>query len=479
LTDGRPDAVVLGGGLAGLLTALALAQAGLAVEILERDASPDAQTAEEAFRTWVRPGVPQFRMQHGWRSPMWALLEQRLPDVASELIEAGAEARSLLDELFPGETTEADRQLVQLHCRRPVLEWVLRRAAVRDPRIRLREGSPVVSWDAAQTREGQVRVMGVRTATRSIEAPLFIDCMGRRSPTPKWIEDTIGVRPPQDLNDCNLVYYCRFYRAKDEFILPRPTSVSGSIAGNTGYLVYAVVPSDSRTFGILLSIPPWDRDLKIIREADVFHTVAANFAPLREWLAMGDPISSVHAMGGLQNRIREFRTDGHPFCDNMAHIGDSICHTNPTLGLGGTVAAEDAFAFADVLAGAADPNSAIEYHLVGRQSRLRDIFKSSSELDELRTAEWHGLDTSNEKFTNVRYLQKTLMPAGVRDLAVGRALLRRLNLIDPLDAIWESNDIRARAEAAVRSDPPRPSAAPSRENVLSDAGLVPRGTASA
>jgi 2-polyprenyl-6-methoxyphenol hydroxylase-like FAD-dependent oxidoreductase len=68
------DVVVLGGGPTGLGTAILLAQKGLEVVVLDRDeAAPD--DPEEAWASWQRRSVGQFRLVHFIQPGGRALLE--------------------------------------------------------------------------------------------------------------------------------------------------------------------------------------------------------------------------------------------------------------------------------------------------------------------------------------------------------------------------------------------------------------------
>ena len=54
---------VIGGGVSGLGTALALARRGHEVTVVERDHTPMPTSADEAF-DWDRRGAPQVRHSH-------------------------------------------------------------------------------------------------------------------------------------------------------------------------------------------------------------------------------------------------------------------------------------------------------------------------------------------------------------------------------------------------------------------------------
>ena len=56
--------LVLGGGVAGLATALATGRAGHDVVLVERDTDSPVGAAAEVFESWQRTGVAQFARGH-------------------------------------------------------------------------------------------------------------------------------------------------------------------------------------------------------------------------------------------------------------------------------------------------------------------------------------------------------------------------------------------------------------------------------
>src|SRR4051812_47466185 len=61
---GSDRVIILGSGMAGLATALALKGSGKQVLVLERDEHAIVADAKTAFETWQRPGVPQLHHTH-------------------------------------------------------------------------------------------------------------------------------------------------------------------------------------------------------------------------------------------------------------------------------------------------------------------------------------------------------------------------------------------------------------------------------
>ena len=71
----------MGGGVCGLAGGMILARDGHEVTVLERDAAPVPESVEEAWETWARDGVTQFRLAHFLAPAGRAVLEEELPDV--------------------------------------------------------------------------------------------------------------------------------------------------------------------------------------------------------------------------------------------------------------------------------------------------------------------------------------------------------------------------------------------------------------
>ena len=58
--------LVIGAGIAGLSTALALGPTGRQVIVLERDDRPPEGDTHDAFRDWKRSGVGHLRQSHAF-----------------------------------------------------------------------------------------------------------------------------------------------------------------------------------------------------------------------------------------------------------------------------------------------------------------------------------------------------------------------------------------------------------------------------
>src|SRR6266487_423245 len=86
--------VIIGGGMAGLASALALKHSGRQVLVIERDDEPAEMAPEAAFESWRRPGVPQLHHTHIFLARLRTILRDQHPELLAELEQAGITASS-------------------------------------------------------------------------------------------------------------------------------------------------------------------------------------------------------------------------------------------------------------------------------------------------------------------------------------------------------------------------------------------------
>jgi 2-polyprenyl-6-methoxyphenol hydroxylase-like FAD-dependent oxidoreductase len=178
--------LVLGGGVAGLGSALTLSEAGHDVTVVERDETTLPASPDEAFEHWPRRGAPQVRHSHAFLARLRNLLRDRQPQLLADLLAAGATelrfTETLPDTLTDRSPMPGDEDLVALACRRTTFEWVLRREVMEARGVRLVQG-------AVDGLEGSpVRITGARLSGGDVlRADWVVDATGRRSPLPAWL----------------------------------------------------------------------------------------------------------------------------------------------------------------------------------------------------------------------------------------------------------------------------------------------------
>jgi 2-polyprenyl-6-methoxyphenol hydroxylase-like FAD-dependent oxidoreductase len=465
------NVIVVGGGVAGLGTALVLARRGHEVTVIERDHTPMPSSADEAF-AWDRRGAPQVRHSHAFLAKLRNLLVSNYSDVYEALLREGATEMRFGDDLptemvgFVPQPDDAD--LVMLACRRTTFEWVLRRAALAEGRVTFRTGVGVAGVVASQTPEGSTLVTGVRLADGTeLAADLVVGANGRRSAVPDWLT-AVGARSaPEEVEDTGIVYFSRFYRIRDGHEYPPR---SGPIGGDLGYVKYGVFVGDNRTFSVTLATPTDDGELRrILADPVIFDSAARQLVATAPWLdGRAEPITDeVHVMAGLLNRWRDFVIDGEPIALGLLAVGDAVLCTNPLYGRGCSSAFWGAHLIAGAMSEHPDDMRAIA---LAYDAALRDEiypwYKATVEQDgearrvaaALLAGDDPDSDTTDPRTFMRGVFRDGLLPAMRSDPVVLRAFFRSFNLLTAPDAMAKDPDLGARVFAVWQDRDNRPAA---------------------
>ena len=423
--------VVVGAGIGGLGTALALSRAGMRVTLIERDDTPLPESVEAAF-DWDRRGAPQVRHSHGFAARMHRVLGSRFPDVLDELREAGAVEHDL-GAMLTDDVRGDINDLKVIAARRTTYEWVLRRATLRSPLVDLRVGVAVESLLAdAGSEDRPTRVIGVGLADGSqVLADAVVASTGMRSDLTRWLEPH-GVVIPEVVAETGITYLTRFYRLRPGRSLP------GGIlqtASRRAGLSYSCVEADNGTFSITIAVESTDRELRRhLLGAGPFEAVC-RLLPGIDTLTDPDvatAITEVHGMGGLINRLRQFLdAHGRPRVLGFHALGDAHTTTNPLYGRGCSLAMVQAIVLSDAFVD--HPSDAVARALAYEEASAREIepwYHFAVDGDALRGAEQP--DAHDPRFT-----LHDLLRAGTAEPALLPKTLRALTLLDTPDSLAE------------------------------------------
>ncbi len=451
--------VVVGGGIAGLGTALACARDGHEVTILERDDTPMPNDADTAF-DWKRTGAPQVRHSHAFLARLRKVLRERAPDVLDALLDAGAAeipfTENLPETLTDREPRPGDDELVAIVCRRTTFEWVLRRLVLAEPHVTLRHGVAASSLDA---EAGAVpRVTGVDGRP----ADLVVDARGPRSSSDDWLS-AIGAQPVrEELHESGIVYFSRFYRVNPGVVLP---SFAGPVAADLGYLKYAIFLGDNDTFSVTYAIESDDEELRrALVDPHAFEIVAGAVGGIAPWRAEGvaEPTTSVHVMAGLRNRYRPLVDEhGEPIVHGFVAAGDAALCTNPLYGRGCSLAFVHAFGLADALRRHPDDPAAFGRAFAEFTAReLVPWFRSAVLQDSQARAMHEELPSEDPRAFMQAVFRDGLLPAMRTSPAVFRAFLRWFNLLVTPEALMEDPEVVGDVLAAYQDRDNHPAPVP-------------------
>ncbi len=473
--------VIVGGGVAGLGSALTLAGSGHDVTVVERDEVTLPATPDEAFVGWARRGAPQVRHSHAFLARLRNLLRDRQPHLLADLLAAGATelrfTERLPDEMADTSVFPGDEDLVALACRRTTFEWVLRRDALESKGVRLVQGA-VVGLTA--TDGGAVpHVAGVRLADGStMPADWVVDASGRRSPLPAWLADLGGPPLEEREEDTGIVYSSRFYRLRRGAELP---PMVGMTAGDLGYLKFAVFVGDNDTYSITFGVPTEDAALRSLLREPGFTVAAASIPALAQWVdpTIADPLTGVEVMARLLNRSRRFLHDGDegvvPVATGLVAVGDAHTCTNPLYGRGCSLGFVSAHLLAEAIERCGDDPVAMALAYEGAMAREVQPWYRASVAQDRQDRSARGIEVPDDDEgqldgaagvsgldpDSVRSLLRDgLFPAVRTDPVVFRAFLRTFNLLDPPDRIMRDPDVLARVLAVWQDRANRPDLAP-------------------
>ena len=166
--------VVLGGGVAGLASALLLARDGHEVIIVERDEFVTGSPLESV--TWPRKGVAHFHQPHAFMPRGRLELSTHFPDVFASLVAHGATDVDMRRKL-PGTALPGDADLQYFAVRRPLIEWAFRDALSRQSNLTVRTNEIVTGLRVMNGRmngqQSQGEVAGVGQIFTVADAHLF------------------------------------------------------------------------------------------------------------------------------------------------------------------------------------------------------------------------------------------------------------------------------------------------------------------
>jgi 2-polyprenyl-6-methoxyphenol hydroxylase-like FAD-dependent oxidoreductase len=443
--------VIIGGSIAGLGAAIGLAQEGFHVTVVERELGPDTDDGDEAFQSWDRRHVPQFRQGHIFQARARNVLHQHAAEVVEWLANDGIETVNFFKLLAPPELwTPADDDFDSLLTRRPAFELALRRVAEAEPGVVFR--CPASAADLLFVDGEIVTVRGVRLDDGSeLPAEVVLDCSGRRTSVPRWLARA-GASITEDSQDCGITYFSRYFR-----LAPGSAMPMFAILGVNQEIPKAMqvigFPGDKGAFGVCLAPRAGDEELRVLRHNWAWEAAANAVPSVHPWIGPLNafPITDVEVMTGHRNIRRHYVNDGEPLVLGLLAVGDSLCTTNPTYGWGASMALTYAFSAVEALT--AHPGDLRGAALAYEESVAPEadaVYRESAAMDRARIYRWEGLavpDGDREEVERQDLIGRGVGYGATRDPVLGRAFLRRSNLLDRPDAVLDDPEVVARATA--------------------------------
>jgi 2-polyprenyl-6-methoxyphenol hydroxylase-like FAD-dependent oxidoreductase len=441
---GRSHAVVIGGSMAGLLTARVLAAHFDRVTIVERDSFPDGPE--------FRKGVPQSRHVHVLLGRGQQLLEHFFPGLLADLAANGAPTIMWPTEmlwLMPAgwcERFSPGQPFISMS--RELLEWCVRRRLGASPRVTFVPDHDVtgliasVDGQAIAGIEHRMRGQGADGLGPSerLPADLVVDASGRGSHTPHWLK-ALGYEPPAETHINSFLAYASRYYAPPEgfnadwkglFFNAKPPSLPRGgalfpVEGGRWLVTLAGIGNES---------PPTD-------DAGFLEFARGLRSPiLYEAIKHARPLSPVAGYRRTENQFRHYeRLRRWP--ERLLVTGDAACAFNPIYGQGMSVAAVDALALHRCLR--AQDQRQPGGDLSGLARRYQKAVAESSATpwlmatgEDLRYPTTVGATPGVVTRLLHRYLDRVNL-AATSNVGVNRAFGQVLNLLAPPSILFRPN----------------------------------------
>ncbi|GAA1117479.1 SgcJ/EcaC family oxidoreductase [Streptomyces javensis] len=432
------SALVLGGGMAGLLAAAALVEYVDTITVVERDRLPDGPE--------VRKGVPQGRHLHGLQSSGVQAMDTLLPGTMEGLFAAGAHRVAMPTQAlfygphgwmrqYPGEhfTVGASRALA---------EHIVRRALLGHAHVRILEGAEATGLmgDAGRVSGAHIRHRGTG-ARESVDADLVIDATGRGSRAPQWLSELGLPEVPATVVDAGLAYASRVIRPPDEATGRRfpLIALQGDPRSGAPARIGGMMLIEDGTWMVTLAgtrgaHPPLDEEGFLRFAQTLRHPL------MSELISQGTPMSRISGFQNTANHRRHYdklRTRPTGFLV----FGDATTTFNPLYGQGVTAAALSAVTLREELA-----RGPLDEEGYGRTQeaviRATDIAWAMASNEDLRYPGTTGPAPTARRKVLQRCSDRLRITAAC-DPVASQALFKALTLTTPPREVFNARTLRA------------------------------------
>ena len=436
-------ALVLGGSVAGMCAAQALAGFFERVTVVDRDLLPTDGTNRKA--------VPQGTQLHLLLARGAVDMDLLFPGLLADLRSCGVPVLSDFSTMHldvAGHVQRRDASVGRpLYLpTRPFLESRLRSRMADNVAIRQETEVLGLVGDSGRVTGARVRSRG---AAAELAADLVVDATGRGGRCVTWLRDLGVPAPPEEHLDVDIVYSAGTVRmpippgADQAFLLAatprRPWGLGILRQEDDRWMVNA--------YGYAGHHPGGDQDSLMALARVATPTYWYRALQTAQWCG---PVVTMHFPRTVRRRYD--RHSGLP--EGLLVMGDALCSFNPIYAQGMTVAAIEALRLRRCVVESLE-GVGRRFHAATRRE-LDTVWRLG--LGDLR---YPGVTGSRPSYLGPlnRYVE-AVQAAGARDPRVTRTFWRVAGLLDPPQHLFHPRVITAAARHGLRVRPAQPTAAP-------------------
>lgn len=419
-------AIVIGAGVAGLLSARVLADYFREVVVIERD----FRTAQPAFRR----GAPQGQHAHLLLDTGMRIIERYFPGIRAALIHAGAtNLNAGLDIRHRQDGIRRPEYLSEfsaLSISRPVLEWHLAGRLRQLPNVDIVQGSAVRKIDCVGSQVVGVHLTAAtsRFDRQYLSGSLVIDASGRGSWTTAMLSDCGFTRPRETVSAEDTVHVSRIFRIPDGQRHWKCLIARIDTRGAT------LVPIDREHWLVTLHGP---KDRSPPLDAAGFMRFLADLPDTHGALFDAQAVTDACAFRTPAHVRRHYEELQH-FPDGLLVIGDALCDLPATLHQGMTLAALQAQTLQDCLEHRAQREWPLSEIWRDFFRRCAGMIDACWQMSTLRTR-GPGAGHLHARFMHW-YIREILAAAGT-DIRVAERWLAAVHRIEPLRTLLSARVI--------------------------------------
>jgi 2-polyprenyl-6-methoxyphenol hydroxylase-like FAD-dependent oxidoreductase len=425
------DAIVMGGSMAGLITARVLSSHFEKVTILERD--PVNNQPES------RKGQPQTRHLHGLLAGGLQIFSRYFPDLLETLAQSdifmGDMGENMIWYTHGGYRLPVRTGLQGVTTSRPFLEFQVRQRVLALPNVTLLDNCAVkqllTTPDKRQVQGIRLENRGLSGQTTTLSADLVVDCTGRGSRSPHWLKELGYAAPPESEVKVDIGYASRLYRRDPN-----------DLRGQRWTLITPDAPDETRFGGIfaiengrwIVSMGGWGGDHCPSDEAGFLAFARALPAPdVYNIISQAEPLSEI-IPHKLSSSLRRHYEKLKRFPQGFLVLGDAVASFNPTYGQGMTSAAMQAQEL-DRLLEKRPSLHKLAPAFFKRTAKVVDIPWQMAVGEDFRFATTSGPKPPGTDFIN-RYVAK-VNRVSQHDAVVSAAFLQVMNLLAPPPSLFK------------------------------------------